>query len=101
MTGAYADKWAELRKLQKQLLFIAAASFPVDVVLLLILPVSSTSPVFILVNLCWLVLFGITLFRLRNWRCPQCEKRFFAYSERYGLSFLTKSCGNCQLRKYS
>jgi len=53
------------------------------------------------VNLCWLVLLIFAAFRLRNWRCPRCGGPFFANSERRGLSFLTKNCGNCQLQKFS
>src|SRR6266850_6375689 len=101
VTPDYAQKWTEYRNLRNQFLFVLTGYFPLVVTLFIILPVSRFDLVFRLLNLCWLVLLVFAAFRLRNWRCPNCGGRFFAHSERRGLSLLTKNCGNCQLPKYS
>lgn len=96
----YAQDWTQYRKLRSQFFVVLVGYFPVAVALFLILPVRAIDLAFSIVNVCWLILLVFMALRLRNWRCPRCGERFFTRSDRPGLGFLAKICGNCQLPKY-
>src|SRR5205814_7301770 len=101
MMTDYPHAWKGYRKLRNQLLVVLVGYFPVVVCLFIILPVSGAGLIWGLANLCWLAILAFVALRLRNWRCPRCGERFFVHSERSGLGFLSRNCGNCQLPKYS
>src|SRR6266404_1848465 len=99
MATGYIREWTQYRKLRNQLVLVGY--FLLAATLFIVLPVTRFDIVFRVMNFCWLVLLVVVVLRLRHWRCPRCGKRFFAHSERRGLSFLTKNCGSCRLPKYS
>jgi predicted RNA-binding Zn-ribbon protein involved in translation (DUF1610 family) len=90
--------WAEYRKLQRTVLIVWGAWFPV-IGILILLPrewwVRLSGPFFV-VGLGWGIALAFLSLRLSYWPCPGCGKLFFL---RCGiLPTWSKRCPHCGLR---
>jgi len=101
----YTQDWLRYKRLRNQLLLVCFGLSPILFVLMVIISISggpswAASLASGMLNVCWLALLVFMYFRVRNWPCPRCGRRFYSYSERHGLWLFTRHCGYCDLPKY-
>ena len=100
MNMPYEDNWIDYRKRRRLfwivfLTYVPGASF---IGILLEKTIGSEYPIYI-VAILWMLAFAITGLRLTYWKCPRCNKHFFA--KWWGVNQFARKCLHCGLPKWS
>ena len=95
-----ADPWQEYRKRRKLALFAFLGYMPVVFVIALvsIRLFHTTIPAFV-AALSWMVFYAVASMRCSSFRCPRCQKWFFA--KWWYHNGFARRCVHCGLPKYA
>lgn len=102
-TGEYSWEWGQLRRLQRRILWLAAAGAAVFV---LVVPSDNYLHLGLLFFLAWvgcIVTFLVTLIQHTYWPCPRCGDSFHRRSgalHNFNNPFANR-CVNCGLPKWA
>ncbi len=95
----YASEWEEYRKRRNAFLLILLTYIPgvfvIGTPLARIL--GSEAPMYVIAIL-WMIAFALAGWRLTYWKCPRCEKWFFATW--WFCNQLARKCVHCGLPKW-
>src|SRR5262245_10047254 len=103
--GEYSWEWAQLRKLHRRLLMIAAAGIA-DAGFIASPIANSWRPIGLLLFLAWiivLIMLFSTLFKIGSWACPRCGKPFQRVQRTFSnwSNPFTGKCLHCGLPKWA
>jgi hypothetical protein len=95
----YQQEWKEYRRLRTQFVLAWLGLFPVVPALLTVSYKQNIPQLGYAVVVVWIVLFFLTAFRVKVWRCPRCGKQFGLTVGR--IFFNVRPCAQCGLPRNS